>query len=178
MPNNRPRGVIMAANVWLDIDDDVSVAGLPTQADCQRSIDAVLAALSITQPCSVDIRVVGINEGRALNGQYRDKDYATNVLSFAAELPEALLAELDERPLGDLAICAEVVAREADEQGKALAAHWTHMIVHGALHLLGYDHIAPEDAARMEPLEREILSALGVDNPYDDETLEEGNIAP
>ncbi len=114
----------MAANVWLDIDDDVSVAGLPTQADCQRYIGAVLAALNISQPCSVDIRVVGINEGRALNAQYRDKDYATNVLSFAAELPEALLAELDERPLGDLAICAAVVAREADEQGKPLAAHW------------------------------------------------------
>lgn len=169
----------MAANVWLDIDDDVSRAGLPTQADCERYIDAVLGALDITQPCSVDIRVVGLDEGRALNAHYRDKDYATNVLSFTAELPEALIAELDERPLGDLAICAEVVAREAIEQGKPLAAHWAHMIVHGSLHLLGHDHIEPEDAARMEPLELKILSVLGIDNPYDDESiLEERKTAP
>lgn len=159
----------MAARVWLAVDDEVAGDGLPSEAECQRCIDAVLAALQIDQPCSVDIRIVGVSEGRALNAHYRDKDYATNVLSFAADLPEALLAALDERPLGDLAICAEVVAREADEQGKPLAAHWAHLLVHGSLHLLGYDHIEAEDAARMEPLEREILSCLGIDNPYDDD---------
>lgn len=172
----------MAANVWLDIDDDVSPEGLPTEADCTRYVDAVLEALSITQQCSVDIRIVGREEGRELNAHYRDKDYATNVLSFPADLPEALLAELDERPLGDLAICADVVAAEAREQGKPLVAHWAHMIVHGGLHLLGYDHIEADDAARMEPLELEILSCLGIDNPYDDDlinnTLEEGKTSP
>lgn len=161
----------MSINVWLDIDDDVSTDGLPTEADCQRYLEATLRIVSITQPCSVDIRVLGQAAGRELNAQYRDKDYATNVLSFPAELPEALLAELDERPLGDLAICAAVVANEAIAQGKPLAAHWTHMIVHGGLHLLGYDHIEPEDAARMEPLELEILSYLGIDNPYDDDDI-------
>lgn len=172
----------MAANVWLDIDDDVSHEGLPTETDCTRYIDAVLKALSISQPCSVDIRIVGREEGRELNAHYRDKDYATNVLSFPADLPEALLAELDERPIGDLAICADVVATEAREQGKPLAAHWAHMIVHGSLHLLGYDHIEADDAARMEPLELEILSCLGIDNPYDDDlinnTLVEGKTSP
>ncbi|MEO6697856.1 MAG: rRNA maturation RNase YbeY [Paraperlucidibaca sp.] len=161
----------MAINVWLDIDDDVSAEGLPTEADCQRYFDAVLQIVGITQSCSVDIRVVGREEGRILNAQYRDKDYATNVLSFSADLPEALLAELDERPLGDLAICADVVAAEAIEQGKPLAAHWAHMIVHGGLHLLGHDHIEADDAARMEPLELEILSCLGIDNPYDDDDI-------
>ncbi len=172
----------MAANVWLDIDDDVSSEGLPSETDCTRYISAMLETLSITQPCSVDIRIVGSAEGRELNAHYRNKDYATNVLSFPADLPEALLAELDERPLGDLAICAEIVATEAREQGKPLAAHWAHMIVHGGLHLLGYDHIEADDAARMEPLELQILSCLGIDNPYDDDlinsTLEEGKKSP
>lgn len=172
----------MAANVWLDVDDGISPEGLPTEVDCTRYVDAVLKALSITQPCSVDIRIVSSEEGRELNAQYRDKNYATNVLSFPADLPEALLAELDERPLGDLAICADVVATEAHEQGKPLATHWAHMIVHGSLHLLGYDHIELDDAARMEPLELEILSCLGIDNPYDDDltnnALEEGKTSP
>lgn len=118
------------------------------------------------------IRVVGLAESQELNSDYRDKAYPTNVLSFAADLiesmPAEIIAELDELPLGDLVICAPVVIREAEEQGKPVNAHWAHMTVHGILHLLGHDHIEAADAACMEPLEVAILAELGCDNPYDD----------
>ncbi|TNY24961.1 rRNA maturation RNase YbeY, partial [Fulvimonas soli] len=101
-------------------------------------------------------------EGRALNRDYRGKDYATNVLSFPAELPPGMALPL----IGDLAICAPVVAREAREQGKRERDHWAHLTVHGVLHLLGYDHIAEADAEAMETLEARILAGLGITDPY------------
>ena len=110
------------------------------------------------------IRIVGTKEGRALNRHYRGKDYATNVLSFPAELPEGV--ELPMPLLGDLVLCAPVVAREAREQKKALTAHYAHLTVHGALHLLGWDHEDEREADCMEQLEREILAELGIDDPY------------
>ncbi len=102
------------------------------------------------------IRVVGAAESRRLNRTWRGKNKPTNVLSFAGAAPL----------LGDLAICAPVVAREAREQGKQPAAHWAHMVVHGVLHLLGYDHENDRDAARMEARETKILAQLGMPNPY------------
>jgi probable rRNA maturation factor len=111
---------------------------------------------------SLGIRVVGTAEGRALNRRWRGKDYATNVLSFRAGangLPGPA-------PLGDLVICAPVVAREARGQGKPLAAHWAHMVVHGVLHLRGHDHERPRQARAMEALEVRILAGLGVADPY------------
>lgn len=111
---------------------------------------------------SLGIRVVGTAEGRALNRRWRGRDYATNVLSFgagASGLPGLA-------PLGDLVICAPVVAREARGQGKPLAVHWAHMVVHGVLHLRGHDHERPREARAMEALEVEILGGLGFGDPY------------
>jgi probable rRNA maturation factor len=111
------------------------------------------------------VRVVGVEEGAELNSQYRGKQGPTNVLSFpAGRLPDALGAEL--LPLGDLVICAAVVEREAREQGKALEAHWAHMVIHGALHLQGYDHETRVEAAEMEARERSLLAELGFPDPY------------
>jgi probable rRNA maturation factor len=107
-------------------------------------------------------------EGRALNKQYRNKDSATNVLSFP--LADAELAKLPaEVPLalGDIVICGPVVAREASEQGKDSADHWAHMLVHGALHLFGYDHQTDEQAQEMAAYEARILAVGGVENPYE-----------
>jgi probable rRNA maturation factor len=125
----------------------------------------VATALSAASRTGVEIcvRIVSAEEGRNLNRIYRQRDYATNVLSFPADLP----AELNLPLLGDLAICATVVAREAVEQGKAENAHWAHMLVHGTLHLLGYDHIDDDEAEQMEALETAILVDLGFAPPYE-----------
>ncbi|MBA3981050.1 MAG: rRNA maturation RNase YbeY, partial [Alcanivorax sp.] len=103
---------------------------------------------------------------QALNHDYRGKDAPTNVLSFPFEMPEGLTLSGDELILGDIALCADVIAREATEQGKPAAHHWAHMVVHGVLHLLGYDHVADDDAADMEALEVTILAGLGIPDPY------------
>jgi probable rRNA maturation factor len=108
------------------------------------------------------VRVVGAAESRRLNRRYRRRDRPTNVLSFPATVAQAD----GTRPLGDLVICAPVVAREARAQDKALAQHWAHMIVHGTLHLLGYDHERLDDARRMERYEVGVLRTLGYPNPY------------
>jgi probable rRNA maturation factor len=114
---------------------------------------------------------VGEIEGRALNRDYRGRDYPTNVLSFPfAEVPPEALAELGAPYLGDVAICAPVVQREADEQDKPLEAHWAHMVVHGVLHLAGHDHHEEAEAGIMETRERDILSGLGFPDPYAAET--------
>jgi probable rRNA maturation factor len=108
------------------------------------------------------IRVVGIEESSALNQQYRKKKGPTNVLSFSYEKSDTVPLET----FGDLVICASVVEKEAAEQKKSLDAHWAHMIVHGVLHLLGYDHIEEADALEMEALEQAILGGMGFPNPY------------
>lgn len=108
------------------------------------------------------IRVVGSLESRALNARWRGKIGPTNVLSFPAS------PQLGGRQIGDIVVCAPVVAREAREQGKPLVAHWAHMIVHGTLHLLGFDHARARDAKRMERRERALLARIGVADPYGD----------
>jgi probable rRNA maturation factor len=111
--------------------------------------------------CEIAVYVVGSVRSRSLNGRYRQLDHATNVLSFpAAPLPAG------PRPLGDLVICPGVLEREARAQGKSLRAHWTHLFVHGVLHLAGYDHERATDARRMERREVRVLRTLGVANPY------------
>lgn len=114
------------------------------------------------------IRIVDEEEGQRFNRQYREKDYATNVLSFPAELPAGLPADVLRSQLGDLLMCAPVVAREAMEQGKTELDHWAHLTVHGVLHLLGYDHQDQAGAGEMEALEIEILAKSGISNPYQD----------
>ena len=123
---------------------------------------AVAAAPEADLAQDLVIRIVDEEESADLNGRYRDKPYATNVLSFPSDVPE----EIAEPALGDLVVCAPVVRREAAEQGKSEAAHWAHMIVHGVLHLRGYDHIEDAEAERMEALEAAILSDLGFADPY------------
>jgi probable rRNA maturation factor len=121
------------------------------------------AAVGRTRPTAeVSLRVVDETEGRELNLRYRHKDYATNVLSFPAELPPELGLPL----LGDVILCAPVVAREAEAQGKPLAAHYAHLTVHGVLHLLGYDHETISDARTMEGMEVQILDSIGIPDPY------------
>ena len=140
--------------------------GLPAAVSFRRWVAAALEGR--IREADLAVRIVGTTEGRALNRHYRGKDYATNVLSFPADiadgvkLPKGVVMPL----LGDLVLCAPVVAREAKEQKKPLAAHYAHLTVHGALHLLGWDHQDAREAECMEQLEREILAGLGIDDPY------------
>lgn len=114
---------------------------------------------------ALGVRVVGSAESRRLNARYRGKHKPTNVLSFPpAPLPGRVAG--DARPLGDLVICAQVVRSEARGQKKPLKAHWAHLVVHGALHLIGYDHEREPDATRMERREIAVLRRLGFANPY------------
>lgn len=136
--------------------------GLPSAASFKRW--AAAACDGRIRNADLAIRVVDSKEGLALNRHYRGKDLPTNVLSFPAELPPGV--EMPMPLLGDLVICAPVVAREAEEQGKALNAHYAHLTVHGVLHLLGLDHEDEREAVAMEQLEREILADLGYGDPY------------
>ena len=136
--------------------------GLPAPVSFRRWVAVALAGARRRAAAELTIRIVGAAEGRALNHRYRGRDDATNVLSFAAELPPGLRLPL----LGDLVICAPVVAREAREQDKPLAAHYAHLTVHGVLHLLGHDHQDEGAARRMEALETRMLAGLGIADPY------------
>jgi probable rRNA maturation factor len=137
-----------------------SLASWANAAYRQGRVRSKLRARSL----DLTIRIVGALESRRLNRDWRGKDKPTNVLSFPAA-PESF-AGMDETPLGDLAICASVVEREAREQGKVARAHWAHMVVHGVLHLMGYDHEDDGDAQRMEGEEVRILAQLGFEDPY------------
>ena len=139
--------------------------GLPAPVSFRCWVTAALAGARRRAAAELAIRIVGTSESRALNRRYRDRDRATNVLSFTAELAPGLRLPL----LGDLVICAPVVAREAREQGKPPAAHYAHLTIHGVLHLLGHDHQLEAPARRMETLETRILAGLGIADPYADE---------
>ncbi len=140
--------------------DCVSVASdIPSTRSIRRWIRAALEAGSDAELC---VRIVDEDEMKALNSRYRGKDYAANVLSFAAGLPPELGIPL----LGDIVVCAPVVCREACSQGKKERAHWAHLLVHGTLHLLGHDHQEAHAAVAMESLETRILAALGISDPY------------
>jgi probable rRNA maturation factor len=110
----------------------------------------------------VSIEIVDKSTSQELNNNYRQKNKATNVLSFPLELPEFV----EENLIGDLAICAQVVTDEANQQNKAINNHWAHLTIHGCLHLLGYDHIEDDDAQLMEGIEIQLLKQLGIENPY------------
>ena len=146
----------------LSVSYAVPRAGGPSPTSFRQWIAAALKGARRRKPAEVAIRIVDTDEGRSLNLTYRGKDYATNVLSFPAELPPGLHLPL----LGDLAICAPVVAREAAEQHKHPRDHWAHLTVHGTLHLLGYDHLVEAEAEAMEALETRILAGLGIADPY------------
>ncbi|QKJ86373.1 rRNA maturation RNase YbeY [Paramixta manurensis] len=149
------------SNVMLDLQiASESAAGLPAEADFQRWLEAVLPKFQAES--EVTIRIVDEAESHHLNLTYRGKDKPTNVLSFPFEAPPGIELPL----LGDLVICRQVVEQEAQQQEKQPDAHWAHMVIHGSLHLLGYDHIDDDEAEEMEALETEIMLALGYSDPY------------
>ncbi|WP_432468053.1 rRNA maturation RNase YbeY [Agarivorans sp. Z349TD_8] len=133
---------------------------LPTVSAFEAWLNATLVEQA--QDIELTIRIVDEAESRALNHQYRNKDKPTNVLSFPFQAPPGIQLPL----LGDLVICRQVVEYEAQQQGKAVFDHWAHMVVHGCLHLLGYDHIDEQDAIEMEALEVAVLTKLGISDPY------------
>lgn len=140
----------------------VSNISIPSTAQFKRWAKAVLQEKMAN--AEVTIRVVDKDEITTLNSTYRHKNKPTNVLSFPFEMPEGV--ELETPILGDIVICAEVIEAEARDQHKPVEAHWAHMVVHGLLHLLGYDHEKDDDAEKMETEEIAILGELGFNNPY------------
>jgi len=156
-------------DVLVDVQVAAGLSDVPDVSEIQKWLDKAISHVGTdaTRDFEVSVRIVAEEEGRALNRQFRERDNATNVLSFplldasSATLPRELPLAL-----GDIVICGPVVVREACEQGKKNDDHWAHMLVHGALHLFGYDHQSDEQSAVMESLEARILAAGGVGDPY------------
>lgn len=150
----------------LDLQNASQETGLPDESAFRAWIVAALTQAQYQpepdMPVEITVRIVDEQESQELNATYRQKDKPTNVLSFPFEGPEDIPLAL----LGDLVICAPVVKTEAQQQNKTETAHWAHMVAHGTLHLLGYDHIEDEQAEKMETLEVQILDSLGFADPY------------
>jgi len=147
----------------VDIQRQLELAGIPDDASLRSYAQAAVDEGAAAEIC---IRIVDEAEGRAMNLQWRGKDYATNVLSFPGSAPPGVPAGEMPELMGDIVLCAPVVAREAQAQGKPPANHWAHLIVHGVLHLRGFDHIEQPSASLMEQREREILTGLEIPDPY------------
>ena len=141
------------AQLWMDIQNVSTLAGIPSDVLFRK-----WARKALRVNAEITLRIVDEAEGRALNKEYRGKDYATNVLTFPL-LEEPFI-------MADILICAPVVAKEAKEQGKTLEAHFAHLMVHGVLHAHGYDHEVPAQAELMESIEIQTLTNLGYANPY------------
>ena len=148
-------------NYSVDLQIETDSTGLPTLEQFESWV--ALALRGRRERGEICIRIVTPEESQTLNRDYRGKDKPTNVLSFPFETPPGIPIEL----IGDLAICADVVFAEAADQGKKPLDHWAHMVIHGTLHLLGFDHINDEDAEQMEALERQLLARLGIADPYE-----------
>jgi probable rRNA maturation factor len=167
MSRTRLRASRSGAGPEIEVQFAAARAGVPHPASLRSWAQSALAARHGPGAGSVTLRIVGAAEGRKLNHRWRGKDKATNVLSFPSGVDAAPGGE--PAPLGDIVICAPVIRREAAEQGKSTRAHWAHMVVHGVLHLLGYDHESGREAAVMEGLERRLLVARGFPDPYGSE---------
>ena len=154
----------MKAEVELQIAT-VDQEGIPTEETLAKWAQTALEIGGRKTDAELTVRIVQSDEIQALNGIYRHKDSPTNILSFPFECPP----EVDLPLIGDLVVCLAVLKKEALEQGKSVEEHFAHLIVHGCLHLIGYDHIDAEDALVMEPLEVKAVMALGYDNPYKDD---------
>ncbi|MFC3283011.1 rRNA maturation RNase YbeY [Litchfieldella rifensis] len=155
-----PLPIVIDRQIALSNADETRA--LPARDTLARWVAEVLRRHPEEKRHELTVRFVDSEESRTLNRDYRGKDRPTNVLSFSFDAPAGIELPL----LGDLVICHEVVVREAHEQDKSLVAHYAHMVVHGTLHLLGYDHIEESEAERMERLEREILASFGINDPY------------
>lgn len=146
---------------YVDRQCQIDDCDLPSEDQLTQWVSAALTGLM--PQAELSVRIVAPAESQELNSTYRGKDKPTNILSFPFEVPEGIELDL----LGDLVVCAEVVTQEAEEQNKPLMHHWAHMIIHGVLHLLGFDHINNEEAEEMEALERKILASLEIPDPYE-----------
>lgn len=161
----------IAKDTVMDTAGDTKLIEIQRSEDlsCQCPSDALLVKWALAGLEGIDtgitIRIVDATESRSSNQQWRGRDSATNVLSFPADFPP----EAGVSYAGDLVVCADVLARESDEQQKSLNDHWAHIVIHGVLHLRGFDHENKQDAEVMERQEREILATLGVADPYRDE---------
>lgn len=134
----------------------------------ENQLDTTIAEFLFVKPFELDIYVTEPDEGRQINLEARGKDYATNILSYPNELPNEILSILPTLPLGELVICHDVVVRQADEQGKTVEHHLTHLLIHGILHLLGFDHeLGQTEQDEMEHIEITILQQFGIANPYE-----------
>lgn len=156
--------------ISVDLQIACRVDSVPQQAEVHSWLEQAYLAGNgdASRRCDVSVRIVDEHESRQLNNQYRQQDKPTNVLAFPAGNPSefAALPEDTARPLGDLVICGPLVEKEALEQGKSPAGHWGHLLIHGMLHLLGYDHETSSQAAEMETMERKILADRGFEDPY------------
>ena len=150
----------------LDLQNASSAEDIPGEAQVLDWLQQAMAVIENDSDTALTVRVVDTDEGRELNLTWRGKDYPTNVLSFPFEMPEGLPPEALDPYLGDLVLCAPVVSQEAQEQNKQLDAHWAHLLVHGLLHLLGYDHQSDAEAEVMEALETRVVTRLGYAPPY------------
>ena len=152
----------------LSLQQDFQAAELVLKrGGIKKVVETTLRFIGTQSDCEMGIACVDNAESHKLNLEYRQKDKPTNVLSFPSDLPDEMAQILDTYPIGDLVICIPVVLQEAIEQQKTPIEHFTHMLVHGTLHLMGYDHeTSEEDAEEMEALEIEILNKLGFENPY------------
>ena len=149
----------------VDIQVASAAAGIPAGGEIREWVERAVHAADPGRNADVSVRIVDEQEMRTLNRNYRQQDKPTNVLAFPTG-DDGFLPPGETPLLGDIVVCAGVVAREADEQGKPLEHHWSHMLVHGTLHLLGHDHITDAQAHAMEALERSILGSLGIADPY------------
>ena len=156
------QSLVSASTLIVHVGYGLPRAGLPAASSFRRWVTAALAGTRYCRPTEISIRLVDEAEGRDLNRTYRGKGYATNVLSFPAESPPGIQLAL----LGDIALCAPVVLREAHEQSKRPRDHFAHLTVHGVLHLLGMEHQTSTEAVHMEALEVRILTSLDIPDPY------------
>ena len=149
----------------VDLELQIAVEGFELPSTQEMELWVKTALRDSMEQAELTIRIVDVAESQMLNSTYRGKDKPTNVLSFPFEAPPGIELPL----LGDLVVCAAVVKQEAIDQNKPLDAHWAHMVVHGCLHLLGYDHIEDIEAEEMESIETQLIESLGYNNPYQEQ---------
>ena len=158
-------------NAIIDLQLISERCDIPSQQDMQFWVDTLLSHLQLVKK-EITVRIVDEQEIQQLNQQYRGKDSTTNVLSFPFDMPEVMTSDdvqIDDslsQFLGDIVICAAVVQNESEQQDKLINHHWAHLLIHGVLHLVGYDHIETADAEEMESIEIAVLQKLSIDDPY------------